>query len=698
MKDYSAIEQRLQRNYDGLVSAVKEPAYKIDTNAKIKSKRQSVSDFFQRPGMQAVAAALAFVFTVGGFYAFIFFFGGRNTGKNPDPLTSDTVTDQTETAQTDNEVTDDSTNAETTDTRSDVMRIIAETDGGALFAGENAFVHIKLENVKELASLALTVTWDERLTLDLADYAKLSGLKNLPDNDDWSTIGNSFTFNWVALEPENAISGDFTFVTLVFITPDESGTYPLTITANQENIFDSNDQNVPFTIINTEINTVEHEPTAVPDETTAKDTEPAVTDTDPVITETDPVIAETDPVITETDPVTTAPDPSPVKGKEFKSVQTKHETNDKLENPTNMYTSNPYNWHQDVGIYSGKPSYIAFKVLDCGYDQFEKLLAQSGKKLSDGLDTSYIRENMQTGKLKFWLCDLDGNKIDYVYANRNGIVGFELYPGEYKIMYEDDGMYKTNYSSIVGIYEDEKGAAYYIIYDSEGKVGTNAYVCIYNYQRYKPVTITVTDDKTGKPLKDVSVAYQSSYLSEEKEYLKTDGNGQLKLQSIFDLPIYSWAGSITSWQSDISLYFEKDGYDGLRIKTDNVKETAFEIQLHKTEYIEYTIKVQNKETGEPIKGARLVRNSTIHGDFIIEESGEDGVLKGILPSYDLKDQYGNPSVMTDVTVTYKCNTARNDYQAQIDVPLNRGVYDFTLLFTNVGTREPEGEFEFVPFW
>ena len=134
MKDYSAIEQRLQRNYDGLVSAVKEPAYKIDTNAKIKPKRQSVSDFFQRPGMQAVAAALAVVFTVGGFYAFIFFFGGRNTGKNPDPLTSDTVTDQTETAQTDNEVADDTTGAETTDTRSDVMRIIAETDGGALFA------------------------------------------------------------------------------------------------------------------------------------------------------------------------------------------------------------------------------------------------------------------------------------------------------------------------------------------------------------------------------------------------------------------------------------------------------------------------------------------------------------------------------------------------------------------------------------
>ncbi|MBR6922678.1 MAG: hypothetical protein IKH51_10820 [Clostridia bacterium] len=633
----------------------------------------------------------------GGMFAalkYLEYRGGLITNP-PETASSDTseeteITAETETA----EETGTETDAESTYTPVSALRIIAATDGGALFAGEDAFVYIKLENVKELASLCLTVAWDERLTLDFAEYANIGGIKNQPDDGEWSEVGNSFTFNWLALEPENALKSDLTFVTLRFFTPDESGDYPVTITADPNNVFDNSDQNVPFTISNTIISTVSRELTE-PYETTDQETEPVTTDTEPVITEAEQE-TETE---TETETVTeTEAETEAEKGKEFRSVQKKHETNDALENPTVMYTSNPYNWHPDVGIYSGKPSYIAFKVLDCGHDQFEALLARTGKKLSDGLDTSYIRENLLTGKLKFWLCDLDGNKIDYVYANKNGIVGFELYPGEYRIMYEDDGMYKTNYSSIVGIYEDEEGSAYYVIYDSEGKVGSNAYVCIYNYQRYKPVTITVTDDITGEPLKDVYVAYQSSYLAEDKDYLKTDGSGQLKLQSIFDLPIYNWAGSITSWQSDISLYFEKEGYDGLRIKTDNVKETSFEVQLHKTEYIEYTIKVQNKETGEPIKGAKLVRNSTIHGEFIIEESGEDGILKGILPSYDLKNQYGEPSVMTDVTVTYECDTARYGSLAQINVPLNRGVYEFTLLFTNVGTREPEGEFEFVPFW
>lgn len=633
----------------------------------------------------------------GGMFAalkYLEYRGGLITNP-PETASSDTseeteIMAETETA----EETGTETDAESTYTPVSALRIIAATDGGALFAGEDVFVYIKLENVKELASLCLTVAWDERLTLDFAEYANIGGIKNQPDDGEWSEVGNSFTFNWLALEPENALKSDLTFVTLRFFTPDESGDYPVTITADPNNVFDNSDQNVPFTISNTIISTVSRELTE-PYETTDQETEPVTTDTEPVITEAEQE-TETE---TETETVTeTEAETEAEKGKEFRSVQKKHETNDALENPTAMYTSNPYNWHPGVGIYSGKPSYIAFKVLDCGHDQFEALLARTGKKLSDGLDTSYIRENLLTGKLKFWLCDLDGNKIDYVYANKNGIVGFELYPGEYRIMYEDDGMYKTNYSSIVGIYEDEEGSAYYVIYDSEGKVGSNAYVCIYNYQRYKPVTITVTDDITGEPLKDVYVAYQSSYLAEDKDYLKTDGSGQLKLQSIFDLPIYNWAGSIASWQSDISLYFEKDGYDGLRIKTDNVKETSFEVQLHKTEYIEYTIKVQNKETGEPIKGARLVRNSTIHGEFIIEESGEDGILKGILPSYDLKNQYGEPSVMTDVTVTYECDTARYGSLAQINVPLNRGVYEFTLLFTNVGTREPEGEFEFVPFW
>jgi hypothetical protein len=91
MKDYSAIEQRLQNSYDGLLSAAKAPDIKIDPDAKI-SRRESVSEFFGRPGMQIAAAALAVIFTVGGIYSFIFYFGSKNPGKKPIPAVSDTET------------------------------------------------------------------------------------------------------------------------------------------------------------------------------------------------------------------------------------------------------------------------------------------------------------------------------------------------------------------------------------------------------------------------------------------------------------------------------------------------------------------------------------------------------------------------------------------------------------------------------
>ncbi|MBR6922748.1 MAG: hypothetical protein IKH51_11185, partial [Clostridia bacterium] len=91
MKDYGNIEQKLQESYDGLLSAVKAPDIKIDPDAKI-SRRESVSEFFGRPGMQIAAAALAVIFTVGGIYSFIFYFGSKNLGKKPIPAVSDTET------------------------------------------------------------------------------------------------------------------------------------------------------------------------------------------------------------------------------------------------------------------------------------------------------------------------------------------------------------------------------------------------------------------------------------------------------------------------------------------------------------------------------------------------------------------------------------------------------------------------------
>ena len=302
--------------------------------------------------------------------------------------------------------------------------------------------------------------------------------------------------------------------------------------------------------------------------------------TEPETTAPETTVPET------TKPETTVPEttaPEPVKGKEFKSVQSSHETPRDLENATNMASYNPYEMRPGGGKYGFKVATVDFKVFDCGYAQFESYVSFTGGKLPD--DTRAMLEKTAAGKLKLWLCDLDGNRIDYVYANRNGIVRFEMYPGEYRIAYEDDGTYRTCYSSVIKVYHDDEStnpnSVYYIIYDDVETRGYAAYVCIYNYKRYKPVTLTITDAKTGEPVKDVKIAYARTYLDEDTRYMTTDKNGKLKLDCIFELIAYQDPGLMNSWRDEIGLYAGKDGYEPAVIRHAAPTDTAFDIRLQK---------------------------------------------------------------------------------------------------------------------
>ncbi|MBQ7700112.1 MAG: hypothetical protein IJT49_07205 [Clostridia bacterium] len=141
------------------------------------------------------------------------------------------------------------------------IQIFAGLDGvESVVAGETATVKIKVQNVTDLASLALTARWDEELTLIDASYGPefSGGLRHTPDMDNensgWDSVKSPFTFNWVALNTADAVDKDCVFVTAQFKTPeDKPGTYHMTLTANPDNIFDSDDENVPFIIFNADI-------------------------------------------------------------------------------------------------------------------------------------------------------------------------------------------------------------------------------------------------------------------------------------------------------------------------------------------------------------------------------------------------------------------------------------------------------------
>jgi hypothetical protein len=274
--------------------------------------------------------------------------------------------------------------------------------------------------------------------------------------------------------------------------------------------------------------------------------------------------------------------PEPTLKPEFKSMQESHITPDGITQPSRMYSSDPSMLHRPCGIHGSERVSIVFRVFDAGYEQFEKLDAHQGRAIPQ-ITRDYMDRFIE-GKMKFWICDVDGNKIDYVFANKDGFVQFILYPGTYTAMYEDDGVYKTIVSSVITVEEDTCGSpiydVFYTIYDTDGKVGDLSYIIIYNYERYKPVTVKVTDEETGMPVPDTYVAYQAQHLSEGTEYFKTDENGELKLNSIFDFIIKQKPTSIDSWQTNIRLYFEKDGYAGVTIREDKLK-SNFEVKLKK---------------------------------------------------------------------------------------------------------------------
>ena len=157
------------------------------------------------------------------------------------------------------EVTKKQNNSETSTGTETDLQITAVQDG-EVKAGETVTVKIKLTNVTELASLALTATWDDELKLIDASYGPefSGGLRHTPDMDEedggWAGVKCPFTFNWVALTETDAVFGDCTYITAHFETNENKpGTYHFSLKANPDNIFDCSDENVPYVLTSAEI-------------------------------------------------------------------------------------------------------------------------------------------------------------------------------------------------------------------------------------------------------------------------------------------------------------------------------------------------------------------------------------------------------------------------------------------------------------
>ena len=119
---------------------------------------------------------------------------------------------------------------------------------------DNNIVEITIDvvNNPNIASIAISVNFDEKLTLTNIEYNDEIGGYSMPPQ----AMTSPTKLTWIS--PLANVSGDFTFVTLTFeVTNDSVGKLPIIITYDEEDIYDMSEENIDFDIINGSINIIE---------------------------------------------------------------------------------------------------------------------------------------------------------------------------------------------------------------------------------------------------------------------------------------------------------------------------------------------------------------------------------------------------------------------------------------------------------
>lgn len=318
--DFEKTEKKLSGLYSGLLGAA--PA--VDAVARSRTAPVNKGEsrgIFGRPSFQIVSAVLAAVIIGGGAFFGITLLRSQSHGGPADTTVSDAV----DTTDKETHRSDTTGGATVPDDKTGKMTISAVFgEKQSVLEGDCFDVDVKLENVKELSSLRLTVFWDPELTLVRAEFGDVGGIKDISDSTE-----PPCSFNWLALEDDAAIRDDTTFLRLSFTVPvSEDHTwkqYNISLSADPENVFDANGENVAFEIRNLSFSSVvpvQSVPETVTgpvsettgDDTTEPDTTgPAATEpetTEPETTEPETTAPKTTVIATESDTEPPAPDPT----------------------------------------------------------------------------------------------------------------------------------------------------------------------------------------------------------------------------------------------------------------------------------------------------------------------------------------------------------------------------------------------------
>ncbi len=241
--------------------------------------------------------------------------------------------------------------------------------------------------------------------------------------------------------------------------------------------------------------------------------------------------------------------------------------------------------------------------------------AESMRAYSDLDDINY---RIKKAGLKIWITDPNGNKIDYIYTNSNGVAAFGAPDGYYKFYLEGDDTYVTsNFSDIIPIPSE----GYNYLTTKEAKVRTYR-------KEIDSFTVYVTDVDTGEPIKDVAVRA----FGKDCDPVYTDSDGKATTRSLLS-KYYGY---------NCDIYFAHDKYDDIEVEV-NVKDREMHVQMKKTEMMEFTIKVIDFETGEPVEGVEVLSTWFKYPESkaLNKVTGKDGLIKGVMSKNESEYHHHN---------------------------------------------------------
>ena len=252
--------------------------------------------------------------------------------------------------------------------------------------------------------------------------------------------------------------------------------------------------------------------------------------------------------------------------------------------------------------------------------------------------------------LKVWICDINGNKIDYVYTNSSGMAKFEAYEGEYTFYFEGNDTFYARFAGSQkhsGVVKCD--ATYDLVYrDSDLTPGAIVRrVMTYEKNKYENFKIKVTDKDTGEPLEGVHIREFDIY---------TDANGCAEVQ-----PLMHYYYADYSQDARPVHYYYLEGYDLGNDEGIDILDTECHVQLSKTKQYNITIKVVDGDTGEPISGVVVkhvehypCKEWSEQSYFNAEVTDENGVITGVISSEEFA--YLEDSIMVRYTRAIETGT------------------------------------------